>query len=200
MNRYYKKLNFPSELIPDIDTSQWDTEGYSWIQFHKVLKPHQLKNDKFIECLKSLGMCSRWIEVFYTPPGQDGVIHSDNTDWLDWTKIYFQYGAVGSTMRWWESDKTVEYSTATGKYIKNCRDRTEEHYHGQVLVAQEEDSTIVYEADLKSPCLVNVGKLHSSHNPTKEKRFALTVALSDIDGGRILWDDALSRLSDYYDK
>ena len=59
---------------------------------------------------------------------------------------------------------------------------------------------MVYEADLKSPCLVNVGKLHSSHNPTKEKRFALTVALSDIDGGRILWDDALSRLSDYYDK
>ena len=200
MNRYYKKLNFPSELIPDIDTSQLDTEGYSWIQFHKVLKPHQLKNDKFIECLKSLGMCSRWIEVFYTPPGQDGVIHSDNTDWLDWTKIYFQYGAVGSTMRWWESDKTVEYSTATGKYIKDCRDRTEEHYHGQVLVAQEEDSTIVYEADLKYPCLVNVGKLHSSHNPTKEKRFALTVALSDIDGGRILWDDAISRLSDYYDK
>ena len=199
MNRYYKKLNFPSELIPDIDTSQWDTEGYSWIQFHKVLKPHQLKNDKFIECLKSLGMCSRWIEVFYTPPGQDGVIHSDNTDWLDWTKIYFQYGAVGSTMRWWESDKTVEYSTATGKYIKNCRDRTEEHYHGQVLVAQEEDSTIVHEADLQSPYLVNVGKLHSSHNPTKEKRFALTVALYDLNGGRVLWDDAISRLSDYYD-
>ena len=190
MNRYYKKLNLLSELIPEIDTSQWDTEGYNWVQFHKVLKPHQLKNDKFIEFLKSFGMCSEWIEVFYTPPGQDGVIHSDNTNWLDWTKIYFQYGAIGSSMRWWESDKVIEYRTDTMK----------DDYHGQVLVAQEEDSTIVYEADLKYPCLVNVGQLHSSHNPTKEKRFAITVALYDLNGGRILWDDAVSRLSNYYDK
>tara|TARA_B100000131_G_scaffold87456_1_gene84328 strand:+ start:1282 stop:1854 length:573 start_codon:yes stop_codon:yes gene_type:complete len=190
MNRYCEKLNLSSELIPNIDTSQWDTEGYNWAQFHKVLKPHQLKNDKFIEFLKSLGMCSRWIEVFYTPPVQDGVIHSDNIDYLDWTKIYFQYGAVGSTMRWWESDKVMEYRTDTKK----------DDYHGQVLIAEEKDATIIYEKDLSTPHLVNVGTLHSSHNPTKEKRFALTVALSDINGGRVLWDDALSRLSDYYDK
>ena len=52
MNRYCKKLNLSSELMPNIDTSQWDTEGYSWVQFHKVLEPHQLNNDNFIEILK----------------------------------------------------------------------------------------------------------------------------------------------------
>ena len=93
-------------------------------------------------------------------------------------------------MRWWESDKVMEYRTDTMK----------DDYHGQVLVAEEEYATLIYEKDLSTPHLVNVGQLHSSHNPTKEKRFVLTLALSYINGGRVLWDDALSRLSDYYDK
>ena len=185
MNNFCRELNFSSELYPKLDLSKYDTEGYSWVQFHKTLQPYELNNEYLFEYLKSLGMCSHWIEVFYTPPLQDGVIHSDNTNWLDWTKIYFQYGAEGSTLRWWESDKVMEYRTDTMK----------DDYHGQVLVAMEEDSTMVYEEDLSTPHLVNVGKLHSSHNPTNEKRFALTIALHDFDGNRILWDDAISRLS-----
>ena len=59
----------------------------------------------------------------------------------------------------------------------------------------EEDSTMIHEEDLSTPHLVNVGKLHSSHNPTNYKRFALTIALHDLEGNRILWEDALSRLS-----
>ena len=128
-------------------------------------------------------MCIR--DRFYTPPLQDGVIHSDNTNWLDWTKIYFQYGAEGSTLRWWESDKVMEYRTDTKK----------DDYHGQVLIAEEDESTLIYEKDLSTPHLVNVGKLHSSHNPTNKKRFVVTLALHDLEGNRILWNDALSKLS-----
>ena len=90
MNNFCRELNFSSELYPKLDLSKYDTEGYSWVQFHKTLQPYELNNEYLFEYLKSLGMCSHWIEVFYTPPLQDGVIHSDNTNWLDCTKIYFQ--------------------------------------------------------------------------------------------------------------
>ena len=195
MNDYCRQLNFPSHFYPKIDVSKYETEGYSWVQFHKTLQPEELNNEPLFEYLKSLGMCSNWIELFYTPPNENGIIHSDNTDWEDWTKIYFQYGAIGSKLRWWESDKTMEVSTSTGEYIEEYKDRTEDHYHGQVLVAMEEDSTMIHEEDLSTPHLVNVGKLHSSYNPTNDKRFALTIALHDLEGNRILWEDALSRLS-----
>ena len=69
-------------------------------------------------------------------------------------------------MRWWDSDNVREVSTASG----DGGDRTKRHYHGQVLIADEQDSSIIHEADLQSPHIVNVGQLHSSHNPTLEKR------------------------------
>ena len=46
-----------------------------------------------------------------------------------------------------------------------------------------------------SPHIVNVGKLHSPHNPTNEKRFVITLAICDLDGRRILWDEAIDKLS-----
>ena len=102
-------------------------------------------------------------------------------------------------MRWWNSSNVIEIDTGLvakeSKGIVDYRDITEEHNHGQVFISEEKDSSIIYEKDLSTPHLVNVGKLHSSHNPTNEKRFALTLALHDLDGNRILWEDALNRLS-----
>jgi hypothetical protein len=56
---------------------------------------------------------------------------------------------------------------------------------------------MLYEAEINSASLANVGILHSSHNPTNEKRFVITVALFDFAGNRILWEDAVQRLSPY---
>ena len=64
-----------------------------------------------------------------------------------------------------------------------------------ILVSDEKDAEIIYEKDLRLPHLVNVGKLHSPHNPTDEKRFVVTMALSDLNGKRLLWDEAVEKLS-----
>ena len=98
-------------------------------------------------------------------------------------------------MRWWDSDNIQEVSTASG----HGGDRTDKHYHGQVLIADEEDSTIIHEADLQTPHIVNVGQLHSSHNPTSEKRFVVTLALFDLYKQRLLWKDAMKKFDKYYD-
>ena len=48
---------------------------------------------------------------------------------------------------------------------------------------------------MRLPHLVNVGKLHSPHNPTNEKRFVITLAVFDLYGKRLLWDEAVDKLS-----
>ena len=45
MNKFCKKLNLPTKFTPNINFSQWDTEGLSWVQFHKVLQPKELNNN-----------------------------------------------------------------------------------------------------------------------------------------------------------
>ena len=81
----------------------------------------------------------------------------------------------------------------------NGGDRTKDHFHGHVLIADEQDSTIIHEADLQTPHLINVGQLHSSHNPTSEKRFVVTLALFDLYNQRLLWKDAMKKFEKYYD-
>jgi hypothetical protein len=206
-NKYHRNLELPN-YVPDVDFTQWKSDGYKWLEFHKTLKLHQLNNQQFVNFLQSLGMTSFWIEVFYTPPGEDGIIHSDNTEWEDWAKIIFQYGAKGSTMRWWNSTNVLNLSTSIdqiseetvkeiSEYKNKKYDRTTDHYHGRILYSHEKDSTLLYEAEIGSASLANVGVLHSSHNPTNEKRFVITVALFDLNGNRILFDDAVQRLSPY---
>jgi hypothetical protein len=205
MNRYHRYLDLES-FRPRVNFSKVQTGDMKWLEFHKTLTLDQLRNPGLVRLLKSLGMTSYWIEVFYTPPGQDGIIHSDNTEWQEWAKIVFQYGAKGSTMRWWTSTYVADLSTSIDQIpgedipeILDYRvmDRTTDHYHGRIMASRVEDATLQYEAEIGSSSLVNVGALHSSHNPTDDKRFVITVALFDLKGNRILWDDALHRLSRY---
>lgn len=198
-NRYHRHLNLTEEYTPVVDFSQWDVKNLQWVEFHKDLSLNELNNPKLVDWLFSQKMTSEWIEVFYTPPGQDGIIHSDTTKCIDYAKIVFQYGAKGSTMRWWNSQYTKEVSTSLENYSDkySSQYRSDDHYHGDVLVSAPEFSTIQYEAEIGTSSLVNVGPLHSSHNPTTEGRFVVTLALFDFGGNRILWDDALFRLKEY---
>ncbi len=192
MNNYCRELNFTPELYPELDFSKYNTDGYDWSTFHKTPSPSELNNNQLFEYLESLGLSCKWIELFYAPPKSDGIIHCDNTDYTQYTKIYFQFGAEGSTLRWWDSKKTLRVSTTIG----SDEGKTDYSSHAvDILVSKEEDAEIIYEKDLRLPHLVNVGKLHSPHNPTNEKRFVITLAVFDLYGKRLLWDEAVDKLS-----
>ena len=212
-NRYHRYLDIPN-YIPNFDTSRWNTDGYSLVQFIKNLTFEDLGNSKIEPWLNSLGIMGEWLTLWYTPPRENGVIHADTTDGEDWAKIIFQYGAKGSTMRWWSSTNVADISTSIkemiiesdqseiGKQIAEAgyeeKDRTMDNYQGRVLASRDEDATLLYEAEINSASLANVGILHSSHNPTDERRFVITIALYDLQTEeRILWDDAYQRLSPY---
>ena len=208
MNSYHRFLDI-GDYVPNIDVSKYKTEGIRWPEFHKQLEFEDLGNDKIKPWLESMGFTSTWIEFFYTPPHDDGVIHSDNVYYADWAKIIFQFGGKGSTMRWWKSDMVMRVSTSAEQVCStqiperseyNVGDRTNDHYHGQVLVTREQYSTLEYEADVSTSSLVNVGPLHSSHNPTDNKRFTITIALMDKNTPyerRILWDEAVEAFKPY---
>jgi hypothetical protein len=207
MNKFHRHLNIPN-LIPNVNFSQWDTTGCKWHEFHKNLTFSELNNPNIEPWLNSMGMTSDWIEVFYTPPNSSGVIHSDNGQGDDWTKIIYQFGAIGSTMRWWSSTKTFNLVPGIEDYIRDNMedfkgipgqdapgDSVECHYSGEVLISWEKDATIIYEAEIGQASLANTGPLHSSYNPTNEKRFVVTIGLSDINTyQRLLWDDVLSKM------
>jgi len=193
---YHRFLNIP-DYLPNIDVSKYKTKGMGWLQFHKQLQFEDLGNDKILPWLNSMGYSSHWIEFFYTPPHEDGIVHSDNIGDWSWAKIVYQIGAKGSTMRWWSSDKAFEVSTTDARA---GGDRTDDHYHGKVLVARPEESTIEHEVEVGTSSLINVGPLHSSHNPTDDKRFTITIALIDKDKDyehRILWDEAIESFKPY---
>jgi hypothetical protein len=207
MNKFHRHLNIPN-LIPNVDFSQWDTNDCKWHEFHKNLTFLELNNPNIEPWLNSMGMTSDWIEVFYTPPNSSGVIHSDNGLGDDWTKIIYQFGAVGSTMRWWSSTKTFNLVPGVEDYIRDNMedfkgipgqevpgDSVECHYNGEVLISWEKDATMIYEAEIGQASLANTGPLHSSHNPTNEKRFVVTIGLFDMNTyERLLWHDVLSKM------
>ncbi len=207
MNPYHRFLDI-RDYVPNIDISEYDVRGVHWPEFHKTFDLNELGNDKIEPWLNSMGFTSTWIEFFYTPPGEDGVIHSDNVWYADWAKLIFQFGAKGSTMRFWESDTVLRMSTSAEEVSTDIPerseykvgDRTNDHYHGQVLVTREEFAELKHEVEVGTCSLVNVGHLHSSHNPTKDGRFSLTIALMDKNTKyerRILWDEALKALKPY---
>ena len=209
MNRFHRHLNIPN-CIPKVNFSQWETDGFQWHEFHKNLTLDDLGNRKISQLLSDLHMESDWIEVFYTPPNSSGIIHSDNGFGEDWTKIIYQFGAKGSTMRWWNSTNTFQLVPGMEKYIMDniegikgipgkdvLGDSIDCHYSQKVLMTFEKDAKIVYEAEIGQASLANTGPLHSSYNPTNEKRFVITIGLFDMNGKRLVWDDVLTRMEKY---
>jgi hypothetical protein len=180
-NNYHRYLNIP-DYVPSIDISKINTEGLDWIKFHRSIDLESLNNPKITKWLQSLGLATFWVEQFYTPENDASIIHSDTPNWENWSKIIYQFSAKGSTMRWWSSDN-IEI--------------IESSYGHPFIHAQEKNSKLEYEVEISQPSLLNVGPLHSSYNPTNEKRFTVTIALFYPDGTRVLWDDALRILKDY---
>ena len=124
MNRYCRKLIIPEDIMPTYDMSGMETEGYNWYQFHKELQESDFP-EGFIEWMRSMNIYSEWMEIFYTPPNDVGYIHSDNTCHSDWSKIIFQVGAKGSTMRWYEAE-IGDCSLANVGYLHNSYNPTNE--------------------------------------------------------------------------
>lgn len=158
---YHRYLNLPFEIAkPPIDFTvkpEWDGIDLQG----KYMDPNMKS------WLKGLGLDCGKVEVFYTPPHSKIPIHADDYDMKrkrvdSHVKINVTWGPEEGTIRFWESKKTFFVQDAS----MDCTSRL-------TLAAHEEDSKMVCEANTNIPSLVNVGCLHSTHNPTDEPRWTL---------------------------
>jgi len=195
-NIYHRYLNLPFEISKHdmFDTAPTDMK-------HHDINPYRDSHiDKWHE---SLGLIINHTEVFYTPPGGELPIHSDETTLDNHVKINVTWGPDEGTMRWWQSKNSfvsTDYEN-TKKKLKDIDaevvDQFSERQHTNVL-ANKDDCDLVWEACTNKPSLVNVGQLHSTYNPTDYPRWTLCFVPGIPNGhGYIYWDEALEYYKDY---
>jgi len=158
---YHRYLDLPFSIKkPPIDFTvkpEWDN----------IDLQHKYKDKEMESWLSDLGLTCSKVEVFYTPPHGSVPIHADDYDMKknkadDHVKINISFGPEEASLRWWKSSKTFLVKDAS----MDCTSRL-------TLASLEEDSEMVYEVNTNFPSLVNVGELHSTHNPTDEGRWTL---------------------------
>lgn len=195
-NIYHRYLDLPFEITrhPMFDTAPKE------IKHHDINPYRDAQVDQWHE---SLGLTVNHTEVFYTPPGGELPIHSDEVTLDNHVKINITWGPAEGTIRWWESKNafvSTDYNNTKNK-LKDLDHSTVDQFsqreHKNVL-ANKEECDLVWEASTNRPSLVNVGQLHSTYNPTDLPRWTLCFVPGRPNGhGYIYWDEALEIYKDY---
>ena len=162
-NIYHRHLKLPFEITkPDICKTIPDTMQ------HIDINPYR---DPAIEKWHTdLGLITRHVEVFYTPPGGAEIpIHADDTTLDNRVKINITWGPETGTTRWWQSTKAkkirgVDAAKDLLGEDASIDEQFSERAHNN-LVAKKEDCELLHEANTNVTSLVNVGQLHSTYNP-----------------------------------
>jgi hypothetical protein len=160
-NIYHRYLNLPFEIARPPITHE---TPQNWEQ---ISLRGKYQDPNIESWLKKLGLECLKTEVFYTPPNGSVPIHTDDYNDKDdspddHVKINMTWGSEKATVRWWTSDKTYRWQDPKADYSTQ-----------PILLAKEEDSTLVFERNTNKPSLLNVGVLHSTHNPTNEPRWTI---------------------------
>ncbi len=119
-------------------------------------------------------------EIFYSPPGFEISIHTDNGEiGKDHCKINWVFGAPGSKMYWWNpKENSGPESLLTDINTK-------------YLNFKKQDCDLLWSAEVGCPGLINAGIPHSMHNSTTEGRWCVSIMIVDLETNDILqWDKA----------
>lgn len=185
-NTFHRFLNIP--IDPQINLfkrTDYDPMFYRHIE----VDPADVNPD-LVKWFENIGIKFHLFEAFYTPPfGGKIPIHTDTPEVCDVVKINWTYGAPGSKLLWWEP-KDI-------KYIDDFK--TE--FGNQYLTAKQKHCKKLFEVEVKKPSLVNIGRFHSTYNPTEEGRWTLSLPLVNLENTRRLeWSEAVNILETYFDE
>jgi hypothetical protein len=191
MNRYHYYLNLPFEIQkPKV----FDTQHS--VAKHEVLPMDLPEAQYMIEFLSQFSSveCKK-LEYFYTPPNGGKIfIHSDNQ--LDnMTKFNITWGPEQGVVRWWDCPSYSFLNLDPGNSQYGNSDTSH-----SVYVADEKDSTLMYQANTNRISMLNVGPFHSTYNPGTEGRYTLCFLLFYKNSNRHLqWQDAVEIFKEYLD-
>ncbi len=180
-NIYHRYLDIP--VSPNIDL--FNRIDYDPSQCSHVKIEREEINPDLIKWFEEFNLTVVWFEAFYTSPnGGKLPIHIDSVIANDTVKVNWTYGAPESKLIWWEP--------VADKYIKTVQTEFGTEY----LTVEEQDCTKLYEVQINQPSLVNAGRFHSTHNPTAEGRWTLSLPLLDkYSGNNVRWEDAVAKFN-----
>lgn len=137
------------------------------------------------ELHNKLGIKTLIVEIVYTPPNSNLPIHSDSIPIDNHVKLNISWGdSEKARTRWWlpkDRTKPSDAFPVKNNPVKNNR----------------EEYDLIYQAQTNSPCLVNVGQLHDSYNPSNQGRWTLSHILANHDDSLLQWDQAIEVYKEY---
>ena len=134
------------------------------------------------------GLTVMFSELFYTAPNIQRNIHIDgDTLGMGIFNLNWIYGANGSTMKWYEPKEGYTpwlQPTFAGTYC----------YH-----FDKNKCDLLYETEIKHPCIVHTGIPHTVFNSTNEPRWCISYTIGDSETGRLVtWNRLVIKLENYF--
>mgnify|MGYP001294207630 CR=1 FL=1 len=194
MQLYHRYLKLPFNFEKPTLYDSIELKDYcEFIYF----KDEDLKTEPILDFIDSIGLYRIQTNSVYSAP-KDGIrIHSDTPDLSDKVKLSFSWGSPDSKTIWWEPKdyrrvKVVNfYESHMTRGVKASKikmatipERIRLFLKGKKIGpltkyawAKEKDCNKVLERTIDRPSLYNVGRLHSTWNPSSEGRWTLTFIL-----------------------
>ena len=194
MQLYHRYLKLPFNFEKPTLYDSVELKDYcEFIYF----KDKDLKTEPILDFIDSIGLYRIQTNSVYSAP-RDGIrIHSDTPDLSDKVKLSFSWGSPDSKTIWWEPKdkrkvKVVNfYESHMTRGVKASKikmatmpERIRLFLKGKKIGpltkyawAKEKDCNKVLERTIDRPSLYNVGRLHSTWNPSNEGRWTLTFIL-----------------------
>ena len=194
MQLYHRYLKLPFKFEKPTLYDSIELKDYcEFIYF----KDKDLKTEPILDFIDSIGLYRIQTNSVYSAP-KDGIrIHSDTPDLSDKVKLSFSWGSPDSKTIWWEPKdkrkvKVVNfYESHMTRGVKASKikmatipERIRLFLKGKKIGpltkyawAKEKDCNKVLEKTIDRPSLYNVGRLHSTYNPSSEGRWTLTFIL-----------------------
>ena len=194
MQLYHRYLKLPFKFEKPTLYDSIELKDYcEFIYF----KDEDLKTEPILDFIDSIGLYRIKTNSVYSAPNDGIRIHSDTSDLSDKVKLSFSWGSSDSKTIWWEPKdlrrvKVVNFyeshMTRTVKCSKikmaTIPERIRLFLKGKKIGpltkyawAKEKDCNKVLERTIDRPSLYNVGRLHSTWNPSSEGRWTLTFIL-----------------------
>ena len=187
MNNLFRELNIPHRPNCDLIEFYHDFTNSVIATEHKSI-PENKRDKEVVQFLADRGLTVMFSELFYTAPNIQRNIHIDgNTLGIDLFKLNWIYGAAGSTMKWYYPEEGYTPSlqpTFAGTYAYSF---------------DKNKCNLLYETEIKHPCIIHAGIPHTVFNSTNEARWCISYTIGDSETGCLVkWDSLVIKLENYF--
>ena len=182
-NKFCKHLN----LEFDFNLSVVDQFKTSVSHSAKSFRLNEIDSNVY-NFLNSLNIITAPPACFYTPPGADrGLPHVDSMELNNMVKLNYIIGGKNTVMQWFKfngNNKNIihQHNGLGSGYLKFDQSMCE----------------LIWEEEIKGPCLVNAGIPHNVKNRSDTDRWSISYTLFDLNNNHLQWSDAEQIFKNYF--